>query len=65
MEAIKNLKAARLHNAMRGLIAAHEAIAEGIATHAEKHEAEIDARRKKVSLDGAIDRGIAATRKSQ
>lgn len=45
--------------ALRDIISAHQAILDGIATHAEKHVAIIDARREEGRRQDAINAGIA------
>lgn len=49
----------RMRKALLAVISAHAAVREGIATHAEKHEAEIDAKRRKLEENQAITNGIA------
>lgn len=49
-----NIKAA-----LRDVISAHQAILDGIATHAEKHRLIVDARRGEVRRQDAINAGIA------
>lgn len=44
---------------MRRMESAHAAIRDGIATHAQKHEAAMLARRKSMEVDHAIQSGIA------
>lgn len=48
-----------VRTALRDMITAHEAIMQGIATHAEKHEAAVDAKREEVRRQHAISAGIA------
>lgn len=45
--------------ALRDIISAHQAILDGIATHAEKHRLIVDARREEVRRQDAINAGIA------
>lgn len=47
-----------VRTALRDMITAHDAIMQGIATHAEKHEAIVDAKREEVRRQDAIRRGI-------
>lgn len=49
----------RVLGAFEQTITAHAAIAAGIATHAEKHVAEVDEMRRKVRENAAIESGIA------
>lgn len=57
------VRATDLKAAARSLIEAHAALREGIATHAEKHEAVLDARRKKITQDRKIAEGITRNAK--
>lgn len=50
---------AKLIATIRDMESAHDAIRDGVATHAQKHEAELLARRKKLENDAAIESGIA------
>lgn len=50
---VKNLTAA-----IREVISAHQAIVEGIATHAEKHEQALVTKRGQVRVQHAISEGI-------
>lgn len=50
----------RMFKALARVHSAHQAIRDGIATHAEKHESAIDARRRKLEEDARIANGIAA-----
>jgi hypothetical protein len=50
-----------LHRAAKELMTAHAGIREGVATHAEKHVAATDAKRKEVAVNGAIERGARAS----
>jgi hypothetical protein len=49
--------AAGLAESMRKVISSHEAIKAGIATHAEKHEATLEARRRDLAHEQAIEAG--------
>lgn len=48
---------AALRAAMGEVRSAHAAVALGVATHAQKHEAMLDARRAKAEHDAAIQAG--------
>lgn len=62
MAEIKLALYADMRKAMNDAISAHEAIAEGIATHAEKHAAEIDQARKNVTINQRISEGVERAR---
>lgn len=47
-----------LHKSMTRIIAAHDAIREGIATHAQKHEHELDVRRNERDRALRIAEGV-------
>lgn len=49
----------KLVTAMRKMESAHAAIRDGIATHAQKHEEAMLARRKAMGVEHAIQSGIA------
>lgn len=49
----------RMRKALLAAISAHAAVREGIADHAQKHEAAIDAKRRKLEENQAISNGIA------
>lgn len=48
-----------LLSALDSVVKAHQAVKEGIATHAQKHQVAVDARREKVRQDNAISAGIS------
>lgn len=49
----------RMRKALLAVISAHAAVREGIADHAQKHEAAIDEKRRKLEENQAITNGIA------
>lgn len=51
-------KTADLKKSIADMLSAHEAIALGIADHAEKHAVAMDARRERLRHEQAIDEGI-------
>lgn len=57
------VKVTNLQAAARELISAHAALREGVATHAEKHDAALDASRKQSRMNKAIRDGIAKNAK--
>lgn len=58
MADIKTGHMTALDNAIRKTLTAHEAISAEIATHAEKHRADLDARRREAEQQRKISEGI-------
>lgn len=58
MAKIVTVNSSDLRTVMRELTSAHEAITEGIATHAEKHRAKLEAARHAAEQTAQINEGI-------
>lgn len=58
MAKVEVITTGALHGSMTRIIAAHDAIREGIATHAQKHEHKLDERRNERERRLKIEEGI-------
>lgn len=57
MVVIKLTAYSKLTSTLRVLETAHQAVADGVATHAERHEAEMDKIRGQLRMNSAIESG--------
>lgn len=58
MPKLKQPKYINLADALRKTISAHQAVIEGIATHAEKHRVEMDAKRDRMHVQQSLSQDL-------